>query len=124
MFDSLERHQLNKAHEELSGASDGPTLEVDVMSDDMPGKPSYRNDANDFNEEYQTPSSYTFDLANSMKNEVMGTYGSSHFGPTSMAVVPPYPMQEETDSEVDSWAQTDGTVGSLEEHLEEITAEI
>jgi len=40
------------------------------------------------------------------------------------AVVPPYPMDETSDSEVDSWAQTDGTVGSLEDRLEEITAEI
>lgn len=89
-------------------------------------------------EDIPTPSSYTFDLANSLKNDVMGTYGNSTgggssdndpyssmmSGPTSMAVVPPYPMDETSDSEVDSWAQTDGTVGSLEDRLEEITAEI
>lgn len=101
--------------------SEGPTLEVDVMSDDMPTHHSQRDyDAQD---DYH-PSSYTFDLANCMKNDVMGTYGMQ-YGPTSISVVPPYPMAEETsDSEVDSWAQTDGTVGSLEERLEEITAEI
>jgi hypothetical protein len=67
------------------------------------------------------PAKYAFDLGESFKNDVMGTYA-----PTTMQVVAPYPMMEDTscDSEADSWAQTDGTVGSLEERLEEITAEI
>lgn len=65
------------------------------------------------------PASYRFDLSDNWKSQVLGTYG-----PTSMEVVPPYPMEETSDSEVDSWAQTDGTVGSLEERLEEITGEI
>lgn len=109
---------------EMDDPSDGPTLEVDVMSDDMPNHANFKN-AYDVQDEYQTPSSYTFDLANCMKNDIMSSYGHRHFGPTSMAVVPPYPMQEDaSDSEADSWAQTDGTVGGLEEHLEEITAEI
>ena len=77
------------------------------------------------------PKKYAFDLSQSFKNDVMGTYGfggsRSHpfAGPTTMPVVAPYPLLDETsDSEVDSWAQTDATVGSLEERLEEITAEI
>jgi hypothetical protein len=41
-------------------------------------------------------------------------------GPTTIAVVPPYPMEETSDSEADSWAQTDGTVGSLEERLDDV----
>jgi hypothetical protein len=67
------------------------------------------------------PAQYTFDLSDTFKQNVMGTYA-----PTTMQVVAPYPMLEDTsyDSEVDSWAQTDGTVGSLEDRLEEITAEI
>lgn len=71
-------------------------------------------------EEYP-PTKYAFDLGESFKNDVMGTYA-----PTTMQVVAPYPMMEDTscDSEADSWAQTDGTVGSLEDRLEEITAEI
>lgn len=129
-------------------SSDGPTLEVDVMSDDMPrgfypGGINNDNVGNSYNdaqqEDFPTPSSYTFDLANSLKNDVMGAYfgnggGSSSNNnnnhsesmgpPTSMAVVLPYSMDETSDSEVDSWAQTDGTVGSLEDRLEEITAEI
>jgi hypothetical protein len=67
------------------------------------------------------PAKYTFDLSDTFKQNIMGTYA-----PTTMQVVAPYPMMEDTscDSEVDSWAQTDGTVGSLEDRLEEITAEI
>lgn len=91
-----------------------------------------RNMDNDDLEE-QPPAKYAFDLSESFKNDVMGTYGGFGFGgrqqpapPTTMQVVAPYPMMEDTscDSEADSWAQTDGTVGSLEERLEEITAEI
>ena len=77
------------------------------------------------------PKKYAFDLSQSFKNDVFGTYGfgggagRSPAGPTTMPVVAPYPLLDETsDSEVDSWAQTDATVGSLEERLEEITAEI
>ena len=103
--------------------SDGPTLEVDVMSDacDIPPQIPHPFPSSFEDDMANTPSSYTFDLASSMKLHVLGTYSDL---PTSMAVVPPYPMEETSDSEVDSWAQTDGTVGSLEDRLEEITAEI
>lgn len=77
---------------------------------------------------------FAFDLGQSFKNEVMRKHSTASHrnfaansanAPTMIEVVPPYPMMEETsDSEVDSWAQTDGTVGSLEERLEDITAEI
>jgi hypothetical protein len=66
---------------------------------------------------------YQFDLGQSFKNNVMGTYNPQN-APTSMHVVAPYALDDTSDSEVDSWAQTEGTVGSLEERLEEITAEI
>ena len=65
---------------------------------------------------YPHPMAYRFDLSESFKNDVMGTYNHSAAAPTTMQVMPPYPMMEETsDSEADSWAQMDGTVGSLEE---------
>jgi len=91
---------------------------------------------------------YNFDLGGSFREHVMGAHAGAYgsptrapgspqsisqlssspsgraSGPTSIAVVPPYPMEETSDSEADSWAQTDGTVGSLDEHLEVITAEI
>jgi hypothetical protein len=73
--------------------------------------------------EYQP--NYAFDIADSMKTYIMGRYGGgTPYGAPAMVVVPPYAMDETSDSEADSWAQTDGTVGSLEERLEEITAEI
>jgi hypothetical protein len=85
-------------------------------------------------------SSYAWDLSNSFHREVMDAhagYGTvrrsqlphsnanNYYGPTTIEVVPPYPMEETSESEAeDSWAQTDGSVGSLDVHLEQITAEI
>ena len=95
----------------------------------------------DEHDDHPVSPKYAFDLGHSFKMKVMGTYA-----PTTIPVVAPYPMhgsftnvgappQQQPanndmdlsgcDSEAeDSWAQTDGTVGSLEERLEEITAEI
>jgi hypothetical protein len=129
----LQRRKRVKSRTQVEGAfgksddshSDGPTLEVDVMSEgcDYPSNSQQMHHVPySFEDDVaNTPNSYTFDLANSMKLDVIGTYSGM---PTCMAVVPPYPMEETSDSEVDSWAQTDGTVGSLEDRLEEITAEI
>lgn len=60
---------------------------------------------------------YAFDLGESFRNSVMKAVA-----PTILPVVAAYPPEDS--SMDDSWAQTDGTVGSLEERLEEITAEI
>jgi hypothetical protein len=60
---------------------------------------------------------YRFDLAESQRSDIMGTYGRNGelcCGPTEITVVPPYPVDEISESEADSWAQTDGTVGSLD----------
>ena len=82
---------------------------------------------------YPVSPKYAFDLGHSLKRNVMGTYAPTT---TTIPVVAPYPFPplhptndvldvSACDSEAeDSWAQTDGTVGSLEERLEEITAEI
>jgi hypothetical protein len=104
------------------------TLQLDVLSDEMGRRtPKSYEETPDSQAGYE----YTFDLGSSLKNDVMGTYGSTPHSPSSygnapsnMRVTAPYPMSETSDSEADSWAQTDGTVGSLEDHLEEITAEI
>ena len=83
-------------------------------------------------------SSYAWDLSTSFQREIMSAHGqvspaaaqppvgphNQQFGPTTIEVVPPYPLDETSESEADSWAQTEGTVGSIEENLEEITAEI
>jgi len=109
-------------------SGDDEPFRVSVLSDDAPdfinrdtSALSYHSD-----EDVVAPPKYAFDLSQSFKNDVMGTYfRSGPQGPTTMQVVAPYPILDETsDSEADSWAQTDGTVGSLEERLEEITAEI
>ena len=60
---------------------------------------------------------YAFDLGDTFRNSVMNTVA-----PTILPVVAAFPPEDS--SMDDSWAQTDGTVGSLEERLEEITAEI
>jgi len=93
-----------------SNDTEVPSVDVDVGNDSR--------EAND-------GTHYTFDLSDHFQNQVMGSYCSHVHGPTTMAAAPPFPMMEEgSDGETDSWAQTDGTVGSLEERLEEITAEI
>ena len=117
------------------GDEESVQVHVSVMPDEHrpPSLPASRRDEPDLpvrNYEGGIYQNYKFDLADSFKNEITGKYGgssennSSSNGPSSMPVVPPYPMEESSDSEVDSWAQTEGTVGSLEERLEEITAEI
>lgn len=91
----------------------------------------------DFDRKDAERPTYMFDLSDSFRNGVMATYADSpktpispfhstntSQQPTTIEVVPPYSMEETSDSEADSWAQTDGTVGSLEDTLEEITAEI
>jgi len=95
------------------------------MSDEIVDRnASTITDSFDGREDSDNRGSYTFDLGDAWRDQVVGAYGYDQYGPTTIAVVPPYPMEETSDSEVDSWAQTDGTVGSLEDRLEEITAEI
>jgi hypothetical protein len=124
-----------------------PAYEVSVLSDDVnisyesqPAwsyqqdceEPSYQQDCEepDTDSEQKEPGCYAFDLGGSLRRDVLGAYGVSpkghrHMqGPTTIEVVPPYPMEETSDSDADSWAQTDGTVGSLEERLDEVRGEI
>jgi hypothetical protein len=111
-------HDLEEAASDVDAESQD-ALQLEVLSD---GNHSPRRSQEHYAD---SPSprqayEYKFDLGNSMKNDVMGTYGGG--GPTSNAVM----SGEVSDngSEVDSWAQTDGTVGSLEDNLDELTAEI
>mmetsp|Transcript_21458 Transcript_21458/g.35534 ORF Transcript_21458/g.35534 Transcript_21458/m.35534 type:complete len:375 (+) Transcript_21458:232-1356(+) len=62
--------------------------------------------------------SYTFDLGDNMKLGVLGKHGGSS-SRAKRALV-----EESEDSDVDSWAQTDATLGSLEVRIGEIRAEI
>lgn len=81
-----------------------------------------------------------FDLGNSFKDQLMGLHGSGRPGnhPSSTAkrggmlsslsahgLFRHHSGQSlDGDSDADSWAQTDGTIGSLELQLEPITAEV
>jgi hypothetical protein len=72
------------------------------------------------------PNNITFDLGNSFKDQLMGVHGRSQ--PSSKLGMPGYNMHgipdNTSESDADSWAQTDGTIGSLELQLEPITAEV
>jgi hypothetical protein len=70
-------------------------------------------------EEYGN-NNYTFDLGNSMKNELFNIHGRAADQRRQYGIG----IEETSDSDADSWAQTDGTIGSLEQQLEPITAEV
>jgi hypothetical protein len=120
--------EANMSNTDMDAAEGLETLQLDVLSDgNMDRNYSPRRNQERYIESssHSNAYEYKFDLSSSMKNDVMGTYGGG--GPTSMAVTAPYGISGEASdngSEVDSWAQTDGTVGSLEDNLDEITAEI
>ena len=74
----------------------------------------------DGHEEDFSSSNYRFDLATSMKNELFNIHGRAADPPRAYGIG----IEETSDSDADSWAQTDGTIGSLELQLEPITAEV
>jgi len=59
-----------------------------------------------------------YDIGGEMKNEALTVYGRDVVTATSLLG-----DLDESDGE-DSWAQTEGTIGSIELHLEPITAEV
>jgi hypothetical protein len=74
------------------------------------------------------PNNITFDLGTSFKDQLMGVHGvggGSRRPPHMMGGSQFAPSNDgASDSDADSWAQTDGTIGSLELQLEPITAEV
>lgn len=62
---------------------------------------------------------YTFDVGNLMKNELFGVHGHRQDGSKK-----DLDESDLSESDVDSWAQTDATLGSIEHRLEPITAEV
>jgi len=78
-----------------------------------------KDDGRHDEDEYPT-NNYRFDLATSMKNELFNIHGRAANHPRPYGVG----IEETSESDADSWAQTDGTIGSLELHLEPITAEV
>mmetsp|Transcript_18748 Transcript_18748/g.21090 ORF Transcript_18748/g.21090 Transcript_18748/m.21090 type:complete len:98 (+) Transcript_18748:2-295(+) len=63
---------------------------------------------------------YSFDMGGVMKNELLGVYGDSEVRATGITTTP----SDAESEDVDSWAQTEGSIGSIELHLEPITAEV
>uniref|UniRef100_A0A7S1GG99 Uncharacterized protein n=1 Tax=Cyclophora tenuis TaxID=216820 RepID=A0A7S1GG99_CYCTE len=63
---------------------------------------------------------YTFDVGNMMKSELMEIHGHRRQGSSSKGL----DESDLSESDVDSWAQTDATLGSIEHRLEPITAEV
>ena len=73
---------------------------------------------------------YTFDVGNLMKSELMGRHNNSQHpslgGSVNRRELSGRGLDESdfSESDVDSWAQTDATLGSIEHRLEPITAEV
>ena len=72
----------------------------------------------------------TFDLGTSFKDQLMGVHAPQKGArPSDHMLGGRYGVgrgmsSDGAESDADSWAQTDGTIGSLEGHLEPITAEV
>lgn len=62
---------------------------------------------------------YQFDLGGWMKSELLGIHGEN-----AITASPSRGDQPESDSDNDSWAQTEATLGSLELRLDPIEAEV
>jgi hypothetical protein len=60
---------------------------------------------------------YEFDLGGWMKSELLGVHGEN-------VIMASASNQPESDRDNDSWAQTEGTIGSLELRLDPIEAEV
>lgn len=82
--------------------------------------PEIGEDGHFENEDDFSANNYRFDLATSMKNELFNIHGKAVDPPRQYGIG----IEETSDSDADSWAQTDGTIGSLELQLEPITAEV
>lgn len=113
---------IQQMHHNLSKESDLQNYDTDPHnSDDISG-----GDPQDsIGEPDNFPNNITFDLGNTFKDQLMGVHGFG--GPKRPPMnAAPYGASVDgaSDSDADSWAQTDGTIGSLELQLEPITAEV
>jgi hypothetical protein len=66
----------------------------------------------------------TIDLGSNFKDQLMGVYGSSAAPRRQQRGMYGLNQAGSLDSEVDSWAQTDGTIGSIEQNLDPLTSEV
>ena len=119
---SDDHHQF---HHRQTSSDEGPgkTLEPQTTSEDLAEN---LEDDDSRGNPIEYPNNITFDLGNNFKSQLMGVHGRS--AAQKSHLMNPFGRQSSIDaaseSDADSWAQTDGTIGSLELQLEPITAEV
>ncbi|CAB9525755.1 expressed unknown protein [Seminavis robusta] len=106
-----------------SGLDDATPQEQDLSASLRAQRmePEIGQESFETHEDEYSGNNYRFDLATSMKNELFNIHGRAADPPHRNFGVG---IEETSDSDADSWAQTDGTIGSLELQLEPITAEV
>ena len=121
---SDEEHQLPR--DEMGMVDQGHEVEATELASPTPTEEDFPN--------------MTFDMGSTFKNQLMGVHSTGPPGDSSrrlggggrggnLSGLPGFggyaPSADGTDaSETDSWAQTEGTIGSLEIQLEPVTAEV
>lgn len=95
-------------------------LAAATTSDDLSSLGGAKSNTEEF------PNNITFDLGNSFKDQLMGVHGSQRQRTAGAGGLPALGSGDGASdaSDADSWAQTEGTIGSLELQLEPITAEV
>jgi hypothetical protein len=130
------RHYLKTRQEMHLTLSKSDLQQYDTephISEDGPSSSPEGVQSVDGSDEELFPNNITFDLGTSFKDQLMGVHGLGggprrppHMSGPYGHSVGPYGASVDgaSDSDADSWAQTDGTIGSLELQLEPITAEV
>jgi hypothetical protein len=104
----------SKSHPKLDEESTKSHCSRDVDGDILNDDDNLPDSPDEFSREYN------FDLGGWMKSELLGIHGES-----TITAHPSRGAPEEVESDDnDSWAQTEGTIGSLELRLEPIEAEV
>lgn len=105
----------NKDDDDDDTGSDSKDISRDVDGEILNNDDNLPESPDEFDREY------AFDLGGWMKSELLGIHGAN-----TITAQPSKGGAEEglSDSDNDSWAQTEGTIGSLELRLEPIEAEV
>jgi hypothetical protein len=123
MFVLYKRRQKFLAAQDVEIALNKSQLGDETALQDLSGnfhEPEIGDECLDSHEDEYPGNRYRFDLGTSMKNELFSIHGWAVDAPKNFGVG----IEETSDSDADSWAQTDGTIGSLELQLDPITAEV
>lgn len=114
------RHYHPDKHQEYDRENEATEDDGFDVDDQVPMEQPRRDDSSMSAEAIQ------MDLGNHFKGQVMGhnQMSTAPFGATHKFAAPIYSSDETEPDDADSWAQTDGTIGSLDLQLEPITAEV